>query len=199
MDTRLTQAFEQGQRDAVSWFSGPSSKMAAVRASLMKKIYAGEKLLPPSSSVAAAAAKKKGFPPTPPPGVPMSNSPAGALVDKAAFYEEGVREALSKFALAIPEGLRNQLTIPKATMLAGTGAGLWDMVHGRGVGGSLGTAAGTAGGGLLGGWGGKALASRFGINPLVGQLAGTAAGGLLGRMISKEPAPPEQQPYAQSY
>lgn len=113
-------------------------------------------------------------------------------------FGQGQRDAFTKYALPIPEGLRSQLTLPKATMLAGAGAGIWDMTHGRGMGGSLGTAIGTGGGGFLGRWGGQALASRYGVNPMVGQLAGAGLGALLGRAVSKAPPRPEQ-PYAATY
>ncbi len=202
MDTRaLTQAYEQGQQDAATQFSGASSKMAKVRESLMAKIYAGKKTLP--ESVSAAAAKKKKFPAGRPPGVPSSTPQTGAAVAKAAaIHEEGVRAALKKFGgvlPGLPEGLRRHLTVPKATMLAGGGAGLWDMSHGRGMGGSLGTAVGTGGGGLLGGMLAGRVAPGLGR---AGQIGGTALGALLGRAVTKErrtEQPMPVQPYGQPY
>lgn len=201
MDTgALTQVYEQGLQDACA-------KMGAVRPSLMAKIHGGKKLLP------AATKQKKTFPLGAPPGVGKSNplTGAAAAAKAAAFYEGGVRDALQKFGAILPnlpEGVRRHLTAPKAMMLAGGGAGLWDMTHGRGLGGSLGTAVGTGGGGLLGGWGGGRIGRRFGPGgELIGQLAGTGLGAWLGRQGTKERLPEQplmqppmpMQPYPQPY
>lgn len=114
-------------------------------------------------------------------------------------YDKGQQAALEKFGAGIPESVSNLLTIPKGIMAAGAGAGLWDMVHGRGGVGSMGTALATGGGGLLGRMGGQALAARLPWMPnIVGELGGTAAGALLGRAASKErqqPVAPYGQPY----
>lgn len=108
-------------------------------------------------------------------------------------YLAGQKAALSKFAdwrdkaewLASPEGM------PYAGAgLSGAGAGLWDLLHGRGLAGSVGTAVGTGGGGILGGLGGKMLAQRFHVDPYLGQMGGTLLGGLLGRKATEPELPP---------
>ena len=112
-------------------------------------------------------------------------------------YLAGRQAALSKFAdlrdkaewLSSPEGM------PYAGAgLAGASSGIWDLLHGRSLAGSMGTAVGTGGGGVLGGLGGKLLAQRFHVDPHLGQLGGTLLGSLLGRKAT-EPEAPAPSPY----
>ena len=119
-------------------------------------------------------------------------------------YKNGQHDALAKFGAEAPglldkiRGFASTAALPSVAGVAGAGAGIWDLMHGRGVGGSMGTMIGTGGGGLLGGWGGKALAQRFGVPVGLGQALGTGVGALLGRSATKETSP-VVNPYAQPY
>jgi hypothetical protein len=130
--------------------------------------------------------------------------------EKLSVYEQGVREALAQFgthktaAVEAPgflgklKSLASAQGLPTAAGLAGAGAGGWDLIHGRGVGGSMGTMIGTGGGGLLGGWGGRMLGQHFGA-PGIGQALGTAAGAVAGRMGTTEQPGEQQRMQAQNY
>jgi len=230
MDTlTLSVVYALGRQDAFAKFGAPALAKA------IKRVVAKPPPIPPAKKISLKKMTPEGglmsslphkvpkkaklpgvTPSTAPANVDSASAPRGAQGAGNAFAklsrEEGIQDALAKYALApmapegksfpVPDGdpyankrrldpraLANMKNLPYLLAAGGLGAGMWDTVHGRGLGGSMGTAIGTGGGGLLGSMAGKALGARYKLPEGISQLAGAGAGGLLGRALTREERP----------